>query len=70
MEQNLLNDVKLKLKAFEDICHSVQHCHGNDTAHLSIASYNILQDRLDILNIINFDSNGWWWIFTRFTAKL
>eukprot|EP01084_Bolivina_argentea_P111586 199056_1 len=57
MEQKLLNDFKLKLKAFEDICHSIQHCHLNSIAHLSIHPTNILQDGFGTFKLTNFDSS-------------
>merc|ERR1711933_630341 len=57
MNEKLLNDFKLKLKAFEDICHSIQHCHKNDISHLSIHPINILQDGFGTFKITNFDSS-------------
>ena len=57
MEHKLLSDFKLKLKAFEDICHAIQHCHKNNIAHLSIHPINILQDGFGTFKIRNFDSS-------------
>ena len=57
MEKQLLNDFKLKLKAFEDLCHAIQHCHTNNIAHLSIHPLNILQDGFGTFKLSNFASS-------------
>jgi len=56
IQQKLLTEFKLKLKAFEDICHSIQHCHKHKIAHLSIHPRNILQDGFGIFKLSNFDA--------------
>ena len=57
VEHKLLSDFKLKLKAFEDICYAIQHCHSHNIAHLQIHPTNILQDGFGTFKIGNFDSS-------------